>query len=136
MEKIAKVDTTSPLTAARQAAALQADNPALGSDSEQALTDLAKSITRSGTEGNYIYSSIALNKLDNKNSLEYYFAFPNINHNDGKPTDYKDYLYRAVTYLVAHDDKNNTDTVILSKPLYFEIYDMATITQGVATPTN
>ena len=136
IENVTDVDTTSPLTAARQAANLQkAYNDAgatLGSDTFTKFETIAKDSTSPdfATTG-CLVSRIDLNKLDNKNSLEYYFGFPNITHSaEASQTEYKYHIYRAVSYLY---DKTS-GAVILSKPVYFEIYDMASISQGIATP--
>ena len=70
---------------------------------------------------------VVTTQLDNKNSLEYYYQFANIKQAkneidpDKVPTTNKEYLYRAYTYI-----KDGTNTVV-SKPVYFTIYDIASI---------
>ena len=131
-EKVADIDTTSSLTGARQAALLKGQ--ALGSAKEAIYKDIANGTmsVSFNTEGCvYHKSSITLANLDNKNSIEYYFGFPNKDHGTQEQTDYKYFIYRAVSYLYDVD----ANTVVLSAPEYFEIYDMASISQGIATPT-
>ena len=136
IENVTDVDTTSPLTAARQAANLQkafdAAGATLGPDTVDKFETIAKgSMSPDFATTGCLVSRIALTKLDNKNSLEYYFGFPNISHDeDASQTEYKYHIYRAVSYVY---DKT-ANTVTLSKPVYFEIYDMASISQGIATP--
>lgn len=73
----------------------------------------------------YLKSVIALNKLDNKNRIEFTQAFPNISHSSGQNTGRKNYVYRAYAYMVEKDG-----TIQLSKPIYFTIKDIAEIANG------
>ena len=90
----------------------------------------AEQFIRDGTDNygeghEYLKSVIALNKLDNKNRIEFTQAFPNISHSSGQNTGRKNYVYRAYAYMV---EKNGT--IQLSKPIYFTIKDIAEIANG------
>lgn len=74
----------------------------------------------------YLKSDIALNKLDNKNRIEFTQAFPNISHSSGQNTGRKNYVYRAYAYMVEENG-----TIQLSKPIYFTIKDIAEIANGL-----
>ncbi|WP_407720887.1 InlB B-repeat-containing protein [Ruminococcus sp. JE7B6] len=73
----------------------------------------------------YMYSNIALSKLDNKNRIEFTKAFPNIK-TTGENTGRKNYIYRAFGYMIESDG-----TVTISEPVYFTFYDIASIENGV-----
>ena len=73
----------------------------------------------------YMYSNIALSKLDNKNRIEFTKAFPNIK-TTGENTGRKNYIYRAFGYMIEEDG-----TVTISEPVYFTFYDIASIENGV-----
>ena len=100
------------------------------STEETAKTN-AEQFISNGTDGygeghEYLKSDIALNKLDNKNRIEFTQAFPNISHSSGQNTGRKNYVYRAYAYMVEKDG-----TIQLSKPIYFTIKDIAEIANGL-----
>ena len=88
--------------------------------------------THKSSSGNYLFSYINFNQLDNKNSIEYYYAFANVsmtsaneNNNNIVATTRRDKVYRAFSFIV---DENGNATV--STPVYFTIYDVATVADG------
>ena len=93
---------------------------------EYSTTNAEHYLSNQTYTGKFI-KDVVTTQLDNKNSLEYYYQFANIKQAkneidpDKVPTTNKEYLYRAYTYI-----KDGTDTVV-SKPVYFTIYDIASI---------
>ena len=84
----------------------------------------------------YLTSQLSVKSFDNKNEMEYAYSFANIKQTVEantisytgyrKETDRKMKLYRAYSYLI--DNSNPTNPVkIISDPVYFTIYDMASI---------
>ena len=76
----------------------------------------------------YLNSNITLSKLDNKNRAEYIKVFANVKQPAAgetslTPSTRKNYVYRAYSYMIEADGK----TVTISNPVYFTIYDIATI---------
>lgn len=97
-----------------------------------AVTALAGNTSHASSSGNYLFSYFNLNKLDNKNSIEYYYAFANVsmsqaneNSNNITPTVRRDKVYRAFSFII---DESGAATV--SEPVYFTIYDVATVADG------
>ena len=83
-----------------------------------------------GQAQEYRKSATAVNKLDNKNRIEKYFGFPNIDPASGKSTGRKNYVYRAYAYMMEATVDENGQTILtvkLSDPVYFTFYDMASI---------
>lgn len=78
--------------------------------------------TSSKSSGNYLKSEFSLSQLDNKNRINYYYSLPNISHSTLEQTERKNKVYRAYTYL-----RNASGAVIVSQPVYFTIYDIASI---------
>lgn len=90
-----------------------------------------------GIKGSHVYviENIDKSKIDNKNCIEYYYHFANVKHENMTSAQYlevmadfepeattnKNYLYRAYATI-----KDATNTVV-SVPVYFTIYDMASI---------
>lgn len=68
-------------------------------------------------------SQFDANTLDNKNRIQYYYSYSVRSHTDLIDNGNKDYVYRAFAYM---KDKNNNVTMV-SQPLYFTFYDMASI---------
>ncbi len=68
-------------------------------------------------------SEFDANKLDNKNRIQYYYSYSVRSHSDLTDNHNKDYVYRAFAYM---KDKNDNVTMV-SQPLYFTFYDMASI---------
>ena len=68
-------------------------------------------------------SQFDANKLDNKNRIQYYYSYSVRSHTDLTDNGNKDYVYRAFAFM---KDKNNNVTMV-SQPLYFTFYDMASI---------
>ena len=93
---------------------------------EYSTTNAEHYLSNQSYTGKFI-KDVVTTQLDNKNSLEYYYQFANIKQAknltdpDKVPTTNKEYLYRAYTYI-----KDGTKTVV-SKPVYFTIYDIASI---------
>ena len=76
----------------------------------------------------YMNSFITLSSLDNKNRAEYIKVFANVKQPTAgetslTPSTRKNYVYRAYSYMIEADGK----TVTISNPVYFTIYDIATI---------
>ena len=61
--------------------------------------------------------------LDNKNRKNQYYSLPNISQTSHNPTERKNKLYRAYSYL--KDASGNV--LLISDPIYFTIYDIASI---------
>ena len=77
------------------------------------------------TKANSYYNSvISVADFDNKNELEYYYNFANISQNADyrTRTAYKNYAFRAYTYLYVEGGQR-----IISAPVYFTMYDIASI---------
>lgn len=88
-------------------------------------------ITRDGKQISYLFAGVAdIKNLDDKNSIEYAYSFANISQSgtseNPTPTVRKNKVYRAFSYLYADG------TIIISDPIYFTIYDMASISTGEA----
>ena len=95
---------------------------------DEARAYIASNFAGSVPDGHqYTNSNIPLNKLDNKNRVEYVKAFANVN-SQLQPTDRKDYVYRAYAYMIEPDGT----TVTVSNPVYFTIYDIASIENGAS----
>ena len=76
----------------------------------------------------YMNSFITLSSLDNKNRAEYIKVFANVKQPAAgetslTPSTRKNYVYRAYSYMIEADGV----TVTISNPVYFTIYDIATI---------
>ncbi len=98
----------------------------------KALKDFIEgnAISTNDPRGGYKYQKAEFdaNKLDNKNRIEYYYSMSVRNHSgDFVDNGAKNYVYRAYSYI----KKVSTNKVeLLSKPVYFTIYDMASITNA------
>ena len=68
-------------------------------------------------------SQFDANKLDNKNRIQYYYSYSVRKHTDLTDNGNKNYVYRAFAFM---KDKSGTVTMV-SQPLYFTFYDMASI---------
>ncbi|MBQ7744678.1 MAG: hypothetical protein IJT85_03790 [Ruminococcus sp.] len=110
------------------------------------LTDIEAFIENTGTyassgtvyrDGNEIYdtnasgvikyqkSQVDANTLDNKNRMDFYYSISARNHTSDFAYNHNaDYVYRAYSYI-----KDNSGNVVMLSPdpLYFTIYDMASI---------
>ena len=69
-------------------------------------------------------SMIDLNSLDNKNQTKYSFSIKNKAYGNLEEGNAKKYVYRAYSYLKVGND------IVVSDPVYFTIYDMASIELG------
>lgn len=87
----------------------------------EALNSFIQDASKSA-DGNYLKSEFTLADLDNKNRINYYYSLPNIKHSDLTATTRKNMVYRAYSYL-----RNGSTLVMLSEPVYFTIYDIASI---------
>ena len=83
--------------------------------------------TSKSADGNYLKSEFTLKELDNKNRINYYYSLPNIKHSDLTATTRKNMVYRAYSYL-----RNGSSLVMVSEPVYFTIYDIASIANSTA----
>ncbi len=72
-------------------------------------------------------SQFDANKLDNKNRIQYYYSYSVRKHTDLTDNGNKNYVYRAFAFM---KDKNNNVTMV-SQPLYFTFYDMASIANAM-----
>ena len=76
----------------------------------------------------YLNSNIPVTSLDNKNEFEIAYSFANISQTLDYRTETtrKMKLYRAYSYLIDNTDSSKPVRII-SEPVYFTIYDMASI---------
>ena len=74
--------------------------------------------TKPTCSGAAIFRAATIAKLDNFDRMQYTNTFTNLK--DSGQTEQALYVYRATSYLKV----NNQDTVI-SEPIYFTIYDIA-----------
>ena len=98
-------------------------------------------ISESGVN-NYLISYRAKNEypLDDRNAIEYYYGIANVSQST-KPdndtytnvTTRRNYGYRAYSFIKKGTGDNAE--VIISDPVYFTIYDVASITSGAALIT-
>ena len=122
-----------------------------------ALVTAATDFINSGkpNDGNFLLNeTFSAAGFDNKNQFEYSTSFANKSHTDLSPREYKSYVYRAYTYLRDYDGStattgncmvngsaasadevnkiktHNGELLKVSKPVYFTIYEMATIENG------
>ena len=98
-------------------------------------------ITKSNDEivladsGNYENSFIKMSALDNKNRIEFTKVVPNISQKDKTNTGRKDYVYRAYSYMIDWNDTGTIKSIVISKPVYYTIYDIAMIENGKGIST-
>ena len=89
---------------------------------------------------NYENSFINMSNLDNKNRIEFTKIVPNISHSDKSDTGRKNYVYRAYAYMIDWnlDESGNPESIKsikISDPVYYTIYDIATIANGKCPDT-
>ena len=106
------------------------DNMAAQNAAMDAL--IAKYKDSTALDSKYLNSEISVAKLDNKNELEYAYSFANISQSASSEyrteTTRKDKLYRAYAYLIhIGGSEDGEDVKMISAPVYFTIYDMASI---------
>ena len=83
--------------------------------------------TDSNTENEVVFqrSEFDANKLDNKNRLDYYYSMSVRNHTGDFVNNHNsEYIYRAYSYI---KDSSGKVVMLSETPLYFTIYDMASI---------
>ena len=80
--------------------------------------------------GNYENSFIKMSELDNKNRIEFTKVVPNISQKDKTNTGRKDYVYRAYSYMIDWNANGTIKSIVISKPVYYTIYDIAMIENG------
>ncbi len=91
-------------------------------------------VNKTGTDCSYLFAGVSnIANLDNKNSIEFAYSFANISHTTGSsddptPTLRKNKIYRAFSYVYDRE----LDKVVISDPIYFTIYDIASIQSGDA----
>lgn len=108
------------------------------------------------SDGNFLLNeTFSAAGFDNKNQFEYSTSFANKSHTNLSDRPYKSYVYRAYTYLRDYDGRAATtgncmvggsaasdaevskinghtgSLLAVSKPVYFTIYEMATIENGI-----
>ena len=66
-------------------------------------------------------NEVNLTQLDNKNQTKFSFNFKNKAYGNLNPGTAKNYVYRAYSYILVGD------TYVISDPVYFTIYDIASI---------
>lgn len=85
------------------------------------LDDAKKDAIKKITTGNSVITSVKQqinnSRLDNKNRLQYYTRFNNVEDNS-------DYVFRLYTY-IQYNDADGQPVVELSNPVYFTFYDIA-----------
>ena len=86
-------------------------------DLEQAKNDAIKKITTGTSAIKSVKQQINNSRLDNKNRLQYYTRFNNVEANSN-------YVFRLYTY-IQYTDANGETAVELSAPVYFTFYDIA-----------
>ncbi len=92
------------------------------------------------TSSKYMKDTVAKTALDNKNRIKFYEAFYNgagwvkDNQDYASKYTYKNYVYRAYTYIKYKDAQGN-DQIKLSVPAYFTMYDEATANYKASTST-
>ena len=73
----------------------------------------------------YQKSEVDANTLDNKNRMDFYYSISARNHTTDFAYNHNaDYVYRAYSYI---KDKSGNVVMLSPEPLYFTIYDMASI---------
>ena len=74
-------------------------------------------------------ASVNVTALDNKNMMDYAYSYANISQSTLKPTEHKNYLYRAYSYLIYEttDSGGTKKHFVKSAPEYFTFYDIASI---------
>ena len=125
LEKVAEVGEETKTAQAYKTLYASTENSAFveyyitGSGSEPEGYDSTKFLTK---------SSIKATQLDNKNQMKYSFSLPVRDDNDlaHDTKGYKNYVYRAYSYLKAPDGT----LLKVSEPVYFTIYDMASVNNG------
>ncbi|MBU5462393.1 InlB B-repeat-containing protein [Lachnoclostridium sp. MSJ-17] len=87
------------------------------------------------TAGSYMVSFVNKSKLDPRNGIEYYYGIANVssttnrgNDTYTKATTRRNFGYRAYSFIKY--GTGDSAEVIISNPVYFTIYDIATITDG------
>ncbi len=149
------ITSTSNIKTQDQYRALYGEGEGEGDNLVAAATDFINSGKRN--EGNFLLNeTFSAAGFDNKNQFEYSTSFANKRHTDlSIDTPYKGYVYRAYTYLRDYDGsaattgncmvngspastaevnkiKNHNGSLLaVSKPVYFTIYEMATIENGI-----
>lgn len=119
--KIEKVNGVYTPKSEKEYANLYGENPS--------TEDVLAFINGGSYNGTYEKSTIKLSSLDNKNRIEFYRGVPNITQKadsfaEASETDRKYNVYRAYAYM------KDANGVVISKPVYYTIYDIATIANG------
>ena len=93
------------------------------------IEGIPKSLADGNTEGVVKYQKGEKDGtvLDNKNRMDFYYSMSVRSHTDFSNTHNSEYVYRAYSYL---KDKNGNVIMLSDTPLYFTIYDMASITNA------
>lgn len=82
-----------------------------------------KAFIDGGANSALLKTEFNVTTLDNKNRKNQYYSLPNISQTSHNPTERKNKLYRAYSYL--KDASGNV--LLISDPIYFTIYDIASI---------
>lgn len=84
---------------------------------DAAKNDAINKINNAPSTITSVKQPIANSRLDNKNRLQYYTRFNNVEDNSN-------YVFRLYTY-IQYTDANDNQVVELSDPVYFTFYDIA-----------
>ena len=93
------------------------------SDDSSVDKSAVEAYIKNGTGSKFLKSEFNVTKLDDKNRMNYYYSLPNISQSTHQPTERKNKLYRAYSYLKDSD----SNVLLISDPIYFTIYDIASI---------
>ena len=93
------------------------------SDDSSINKSAVESYIENGTGSNFLKTEFSVTTLDNKNRKNQYYSLPNISQTTHEETTRKNKLYRAYSYLKDKDG----NVLLISDPIYFTIYDIASI---------
>lgn len=98
-------------------------------------------INGTSSDKKFTKDEIAKTALDNKNRIKFYEAFYNgkgwsmENQSSATKYAYRNYVFRAYTYIKYTDEQNNPQILLSDKPAYFTMYDEATANYVAPTTT-
>lgn len=93
------------------------------SDDDSIDKSAVEAYIENGTGSSFLKTEFSVTTLDNKNRKNQYYSLPNISQTTHDETTRKNKLYRAYSYL--KDSSGNV--ILISDPIYFTIYDIASI---------
>ena len=133
-----------PISNAEHKSAAQLAEEATDNGTDGAIAEIKKTnvSTAPSDPSAYQVSYLDLTKLDPKNSVEYYYGLANVkqsvspeNDTYTEATERKNYGYRAYSF-IKKSLGNGTYEVTISDPVYFTIYDIASIANGSKQTSN